>query len=140
MAECLLFMASRAQLVGERIRPALAAGTTVLCERWVTSTVCYQGYAGGLDPQMIWRLSEIATGGLVPDLTLVLDVDAREGLGRLSARPDLFESRSLDFHRSVRRGFLEIAGAGLLHSRLVPAGPQGEVSRVIREAVDEVLS
>ena len=139
MAECLLFMASRAQLIGERIRPALAAGKTVLCERWVTSTVCYQGYAGGLDPEEIWRLSEGATGGLVPDLTLILDVDAGEGIARLSSAPDLVESRSIEFHRRVREGFKEIAASGRLHSRLVPAGPLDKVTQAIAEAVDEAL-
>ncbi len=139
MAECLLFMASRAQLINEKIRPALLAGEIVLCERWVTSTICYQGYAGGLDPEAILRLSEIATDGLVPDLTLILDVDAGKGIRRLSGTPDLVESRSLEFHERVRAGFLRIAADDHLNTRLVPAGPLGEVTTAIREAVHEVL-
>jgi len=139
MAECLLFMASRAQLINEKIRPALFAGTTVLCERWVTSTVCYQGYAGGLDPEAIWRLSEIATEALVPDLTLILDVDAGKGIRRISGVPDLVESRSLEFHQKVREGFFRIARESRLNARLVPSGRLAEGTTAIREAVDEVL-
>lgn len=139
MAECLLFMASRAQLISEKVRPALADGQIVLCERWVTSTVCYQGYAGGLDPEVIWRLGEIATAGLVPDLTLILDVDVEQGLRRISGVPDLVESRSLQFHRKVREGFLRIAAENRLNARLVPTGSLAAVTTAIREAVDEVL-
>jgi len=139
MAECLLFMASRAQLINEEIRPALLRGRTVLCERWVTSTVCYQGYAGGLDPDAIWRISEIATEGLSPDLTLILDVDAGLGIKRISGEPDLVESRSLEFHQKVRDGFLRIAAESRLNARLVPSGSLSEVSQAIFEAVDEVL-
>ena len=139
MGECLLFMASRAQLIHEKIRPALHSGRTVLCERWVSSTVCYQGYAGGMDPESIWRLSEIATEGLQPDLTLILDVDAGQGLERISGEPDLVESRSLEFHRKVRDGFLRIAAEGRLNARLVPAGSLPEVSQAIIEAVHELI-
>jgi len=139
MAECLLFMASRAQLIVEKIRPALQAGGVVLCERWVTSTVCYQGYAGGLDPDSIWALADVATDGLVPDLTLLLDVDAGRGIQRISGAPDLVESRSLTFHQKVRDGFLRMAAEDRLNTRLVPSGTLAEVTTAIREAVDEVL-
>ncbi len=132
-------MASRAQLVAERIRPALAADRILVCERWVTSTVCYQGYAGGMDPDMIWDLAEIATEGLEPDLALILDVDARVGIGRISGEPDLVESRSLEFHERVRRGFQRIAGEGRMNARLVSPGTFDEMARAIDEAVDEVL-
>ncbi len=139
MTECLLFMASRAQLVRERINPALENGLVVLCERWVTSTVCYQGYAGGLSPEAIWELADIATGGTRPDLTLILDVQARKGIDRISGEPDLMESRSLDFHERVRRGFHEIAAEGRSDTRLLAPGTRDEVFKAIVEAVDEVL-
>jgi dTMP kinase len=132
-------MASRAQLIEESIRPALDRGRIVVCERWVTSTVCYQGYAGGLDPDSIWELSGIATGGLVPDVALILDVDADRGIERISGEPDLVESRSRDFHRRVRAGFLEIAAAGRQNARLIPPGSLSEVTEAIGKAVDEVL-
>jgi dTMP kinase len=139
MAECLLFMASRAQLIREKIRPALEDGRIVLCERWVTSTVSYQGFAGGLDPETIWQISEIAADGLEPDLTLILDVDADLGITRISGTPDLVESRSLEFHRMVREGFLRSAAEGRMNARLVPSGTLAEVTQAIREAVDEIL-
>ena len=72
--EALLFMASRAQLVAEVIRPALAAGKAVVCDRFLLANVVYQGYAGGLDPQKLWDLGLLATGGLEPDVTFVLDL------------------------------------------------------------------
>ena len=139
VTESLLFMAARAQLIAERIRPALAAGDVVVCERWLTSTVCYQGYAGGLDPETIWSMGEIATGGLSPDLTLILDVDPATGLERVGDAPDGFESRTLSYHRAVREGFHRIASAGRLRARLIPAGSPDAVADAVREAVLDVL-
>jgi dTMP kinase len=137
--EALLFMASRAQLVAERIRPALAAGRIVVCDRWLASTVCYQGYAGGLDPDTIWATGEIASAGLVPDVTLILDVEPSVGLGRIGGEPDLLESRSLAFHEKVREGYLRVAAEGRMNARLVAAGSLAEVEERIREAVADVL-
>jgi len=139
VAEALLFMASRAQLIAERIRPEREAGRIVVCERWLPSTVCYQGYAGGLDPAAIWKMGEFALGGLTPDLTLVLDVAPEIGLGRVGSEPDLVESRSRQFHEAVRDGYLRIAKEGRLNSRLILPGTPDEVARAIREAVDDVL-
>jgi dTMP kinase len=137
--EMMLFMAARAQLVAEKLRPALDAGKIVVCERWLPSTACYQGYAGGLDPERIFEIGEVAAGGLVPDLCLVLDVDPGTGLERAGGEPDLMESRSLAFHRAVREGYLRIAKEGLMNSVLVPAGPVSEVEAAIRERVEHVL-
>jgi len=139
MAETLLFMASRAQLVGEVIRPALAAGRIVLCERWLVSTVSYQGYGAGIDPDRIWELGAIATGGLEPDATLVLDVVPETGLSRIGDEPDLVESRSVAFHRRVREGYLRIARAGLCNARLVRAGDLDTVQERIREVLRDVV-
>jgi dTMP kinase len=89
-AEMLLFMASRAQMVEEIIRPALASGHVVICDRFLLATIVYQGYAGGLDPAEVAAMGRSATGGLLPDLTIVLDVRA----GYLeAARPRGEESR-----------------------------------------------
>lgn len=115
--EALLFMASRAQLVAEVIRPALAAGSTVLCDRFVSSTCAYQG-AAGLDPMRALALAPFAIGETWPDVTLILSVDADAGMRRIeemlrkrgdkSSQRDAMERRSLDFHRSVHASYLRL--------------------------------
>lgn len=105
-AEMLIYMAARAQLVGQRIRPALEAGRTVLCDRFLLSNVAYQGHGGGLDPEVIWNIGRQATGGLMPDLTVVLDVDQGTSASRMRRTPDRIESRGTDFLERVRQGFL----------------------------------
>ena len=109
-AEILLYEASRAQLVEQVIRPALAAGEVVLCDRFSDSTTAYQGYARGVDLARIAELNRAATGGLVPDRTLVLDIDPAVGITRATAETtDRLESEDLAFHSRVREGFLAIA-------------------------------
>ena len=127
--EALLFMASRAQLVAEVIRPALAQGRTVICDRFVTSTCAYQG-AAGFDPRRVIDLARYAIGDCWPDVTVILDVDPQEGFERIGRRPhhagknrrrsageaalfdgtqpDAMEARSLEFHRQVRQTFLNL--------------------------------
>jgi dTMP kinase len=107
--EALLFMASRAQLVGEIIKPALARGEIVVSDRFMLANVVYQGHAGGLDPDLLWRIGRMATEGLQPDLTLVLDSPLEVAGRRLSGPRDRMESRPIEFQRSVRSGFLEEA-------------------------------
>ncbi|MEE3142651.1 MAG: dTMP kinase, partial [Chloroflexota bacterium] len=93
MSELLLFEAARAQLVESVIRPGLDGGTTVICDRYTASTVAYQGHGRGLDLALIQRLNEMATGGLVPDLTVLLDLSSLVGLSRRGAAgSDPFES------------------------------------------------
>lgn len=110
-ADALLFNAARAQLVAEVIRPAVAAGTTVLCARFADSTLAYQGYGAGLPIDELRALARIATAGLEPDLTVLLDVDPEVGLRRKApgARNRFEASFDLEFHRRVRAGFLELA-------------------------------
>jgi dTMP kinase len=113
-AEMLLYAASRAQLVAEVIRPALAAGRVVLCDRYADSTMAYQGYGRSLDRDALAALTTIATGGLWPDLTLLLDVDVERGLAR--RRDEGEEMNRLDleavaFHQRVRDGYLTLAAA-----------------------------
>jgi dTMP kinase len=110
--EALLILAARCQHVTHLIRPALRRGTVVLCDRFSDSTFAYQGSARGLDLQWLRAANEVATGGLTPDLTLVLDLPASVGLAR--RRADRGEQNRLDreterFHRKVRRGFLALA-------------------------------
>ncbi|MEK7350182.1 MAG: dTMP kinase, partial [Nitrospirota bacterium] len=110
--EALLILAARCQHVAHLIRPALRHGTLVLCDRFSDSTFAYQGFARGLDLQWLRAANEVATGGLTPDLTLLLDLPVSVGLAR--RRADRGEQNRLDreterFHRKVRRGFLALA-------------------------------
>lgn len=112
LTEAMLVNAARSAHVVDVIRPALAAGKLVLCDRFVDSTMAYQGYGRGLDLEMLRRLCAIATGGLEPDVTLVLDVPVTVSRRRTRARhPDLdrMESEDDGFHERVRNGFLELA-------------------------------
>ncbi len=108
-AEMLLYMASRAQLVREVIRPALSAGQVVIADRYLLANVVYQGCAGGEDVEHIWQVGSIATGGLMPQLTIILDVPVEIALGRLSRGLDRLESRGPEYMRLVREGFLQQA-------------------------------
>ena len=110
-ADALLFNAARAQLVAEVIRPALEAGEIVVCARFTDSTLAYQGFGAGLPLDELRAIAAVATGGLVPDLTILLDVPPAVGIGRkTSASRNRFESAfDLAFHERVRAGFLELA-------------------------------
>lgn len=117
-AEILLYAASRAQHVAEFIRPALAAGKIVICERFTDSSLAYQGYGLGYDIELVRQVNRAATGGLEPDLTILLDTEAAESLERVTTRAgrngnnvDRIELRGLEFQERVRQGFLELAAA-----------------------------
>ena len=105
-SEMLLYMAARAQLVAELIRPALEAGNVVVADRFLLANVVYQGYGGGLDVQTLWEVGRVATGGLLPDLTIVLDLPAEVAARRIGRVPDRMEMQGLEFHARVREGFL----------------------------------
>jgi dTMP kinase len=114
--ELLLYAADRAQHVREIILPALQAGKVILCDRFQDSTTVYQGHGRGLNMEWVKSLAQIATGGLVPDLTLLLDIPPQVGLQRSQDRlaqvgsgEDRFEKESLEFHQKVRVAFLEMA-------------------------------
>lgn len=108
-AELLLYLAARAQIVEEKIMPALAQGITVICDRFEASTLAYQGYGRGLNRTAIEKVSELfVRGRLKPDLTILLDIDPVKGLAR-GGRHDRMEKQSMDFHRRVRKGFLAMA-------------------------------
>jgi dTMP kinase len=109
-AELLLYMASRAQLCREVIRPALESGRVVIADRFLASSAVYQGFAGGLGFEAVLEIGYFATGGLMPELTIVLDLAPEEAAARLAGRPrDRIESRSLDFHRRVCEGYRRYA-------------------------------
>ncbi|MEA2548396.1 MAG: dTMP kinase [Chloroflexota bacterium] len=120
-ADALLFNAARAQLVAEVIRPALERGAIVLCARFTDSTLAYQGYGAGLPVEQLRAVAEVATGGLVPDLTVLLDVPPTVGLGRKrGASRNRFEaSFDLAFHERVRAGFLALAAAEPARFRVI---------------------
>lgn len=114
--ETLLFCAARAQLVDEVIRPHLQRGGIVICDRYADSTLAYQCYGRGLPLPPVRAVLEFATDGLWPDLTVLLDVDVREGLRRKeqirsSAERDRFESQEVEFHERVRQGYRALAAA-----------------------------
>ena len=110
-AELLVFTAARAQLLVEVVRPAIARGALVICDRFADSTVAYQHYGRGLDAAMVEAANRAATQGLVPDLTVLLDLTPEQGLQRGERGHDYLEREDVEFHRRVRRGFLERAAA-----------------------------
>ena len=105
-SEMLLYMAARAQLVEEVIRPALAAGKTLVCDRFLLANIVYQGYAGGLDVADVRRVGEIATDGVLPDCVFLLDVAIENADRRMSRPLDRMESQGPEYRRRLREGFL----------------------------------
>lgn len=142
LAELLLFEAARAHLVDTVIRPALARGTVVLCDRFAASSVAYQGFGRGIGRDVVERANAIATGGLAPDLTLLLDAPANEGLARRSAAgaADHFDREDLAFHERVRAGYLELAHDDPSRWCVIDATmPFERVLDAAREATSRVL-
>ncbi|MFA5096485.1 MAG: dTMP kinase [Candidatus Omnitrophota bacterium] len=109
-AEMLLYMAARAQIVAEIIKPALHRGVLVICDRFLDSTLAYQGYGLGMDLGLIRSIGRFATGGITPDLTFFLDLAVKRGLKHRQASLDRIEMRSVNYHLRVRRGYLKLAG------------------------------
>jgi dTMP kinase len=141
LSELLLFLAARHQHVIERIGPWLEAGRVVLCDRYVDASVAYQGAGRGLEPEMIRELNVRVTGGLLPDLTLLFDLDPAVGFRRIGRRRrDHFERQAQAFHRRVRRGYLEIQRAEPKRVRIVDAArSQRAVGADVRAIVEEFL-
>jgi dTMP kinase len=141
LAQVFLFLAARHQHVAEKIRPWLASGRVVLCDRYTDATLAYQGHAGGIALGTIRELNMLATGGVFPDLTLLFDVDPAEGFRRIGGRRrDHFERQALAFHRRVRRGYLEIQRAEPKRVRTIDAArTPAEVGAETRRVIDEFL-
>ncbi len=140
LAEMFLYMASRAQLVEQVIQPALQRGEVVLCDRFLLANVVYQGHAGGLPPEHIWEVGRLATGGRLPDLTLVLDVPVEQALARKDTPADRMESRGIEFYRKVREGFLVEARRDPEHIQVIDAArPIDVVQEELRREVSRVL-
>ena len=125
--ELLLYLAARAQLVREKIEPALREGKIVILDRYEDSTLAYQGFGGGISLRLIEEFSRFVRGSVIPSLTFVLDIDTRRGLRR-SGRGDRVEQKSVSFHEKVRQGFLQLARSN----------PRRYVILSTRESVTEV--
>jgi len=146
-AELLLVLADRAQHVREQLRPALEAGEIIICDRYSDSTTAYQGYGRGFDLKLLGDLNRLASDGLNPDLTIVLDLAAETGLERTRTRAkhgargaDRFEGERAEFHRKVRDGFLAIAAAEPNRVTVINADRAREVVTAgIRRAVDALI-
>ena len=146
-AETLLFIASRAQVVESVIRPALASGTWVLCDRFADSTFAYQGYGRGLDLDELKRINSFATGGLEPDRTILLNVSPEISVKRMRAREavtntdaDRMEKAGDGFHARLKQGFLEIAAAEPKRFAVIQAdGSVEEVAEAVWNSIQPML-
>ena len=143
--EVLLFSASRAQLVREVIQPALARGAIVICDRFADSTLAYQGYGYGLDLEALQVITRFATQGLVPDLTIYLDIDVAAGLQRKRAVRqrdtrawNRLDQQTLDFHQRVRAGYLELVA--LEPARWLVVDAARPLSEIQQEIFEQVLA
>jgi dTMP kinase len=121
-SEMLLYMAARAQLVDEIIRPALAAGKIVVSDRYLLANVVYQGHAGGLDVESIWRVGEIATGGVAPDCVFLLDMPPEAASGRIERFLDRMEGQGEAYRQRLRAGFLAEAAQRQRQIFVIDAG------------------
>ncbi len=142
MCEMMLFMASRAELVDERVRPALAQGKIVLCDRFISSTVAYQG-ALGVDVRTIIEVANVAVGGVWPDITVILDLPSQQGLDRTTKRregtdveADRMETRTLEYHQAVRERFASLCKDYPGQVSYVSAG--GDVQKVFADVLAEL--
>lgn len=141
--EALLHYAARRDHVERVVKPALAEGKVVLCDRFADSTMAYQGYGHDLGPEYIERLHTLTLGSFAPDLTLILDLDLQQGLQRAGSRGDTeqrYESMDLSFHRRLRDGFLKIAEANPGRCKVIDAsGTEDDVSALVQAHVDELF-
>lgn len=144
VAEVLLYSASRAQLVNQVIRPALAEGRLVLCDRYADSTMAYQGYGRGLDRSMLKNLTAIATDGLKPDLTLLFDIDVRIGLTRRLTEGDemnRLDLEAVEFHERVREGYYALVAADPERWVIIDANrPVLDVADEVRQIIVDRLA
>lgn len=138
-AELLLYAADRAQHVEEVLKPQLALGAIILCDRYTDSTIAYQGYGRGLSLSLIHQLNSIATGGLESNLTLWLDIDVEVGLARTKnrGRLDRIEQADLEFHRRVQQGYIELAKA---HPQRIVRVDASLSEENVQQQIQEILS
>ena len=138
--EMLLYMAARAQLVEEVILPTLKKGTIVLCDRFLDSTVVYQGDGCGLDKKIIKEVGRFATQGVAPDLTFIFDIEAAKGLSRTGKNKDRIEQRSLEYHALVRRGYLQLAKEESQRIKVIEVNKsKEEIGAIVKKHVEELI-
>ncbi len=134
-SEMLIYMAARAQLVEQVIRPALKDGRTVVSDRFLLANVVYQGYAGGLDVEQVWQVGRVATANVAPDLTFVLDMDVQEASRRLDRELDRMERQGAEFRQRLRDGYLAEARRQHVRIEVIDAGQDIDaVQAAIRQA------
>jgi dTMP kinase len=144
--EAILFAAARNDHVEQLIRPALLSGRTVLCDRYIDSSRVYQGVTGNLDPQLMRAIERAAINGLMPDLTIILDLPAETGLQRAHARrgadvADRFEKETVELHRKRREAYLAIAKAESMRCRVVDADrPADDIAAEIAALADAAMA
>jgi dTMP kinase len=141
LTQVFLLLAARRQQIADNIEPWLRRGRIVLCDRYTDATIAYQGYGFGVDRDWIRELNVRATGGVLPDLTLLFDISPESGFRRIRGRKlDHFERQALAFHRRVRRGYLEIMRSEPKRVRLIQAAraPEAVTAQVIG-VVEEFL-
>jgi dTMP kinase len=138
-SEMLLYMAARAQMVEEVIRPALQQGKTVVSDRFLLANVVYQGYGGGLDVEMLWRVGETAVAGVIPQRVFLLDLPADAAARRLTRQLDRMERQGPEFHARVREGFLSEAARRKEIVVIDASRSINEVQEDIRRAAEPLL-
>ena len=136
-AESLLFAAARAQLTAEQIKPAITKGEFVICDRFTDSTIAYQGYGRGLSINNLELINTIATDGLIPDITFILDIDPQKATERLkTVNPDRMEAAGIDFFKKIRQGYCQIREQN--QSRCIVINgekPQKDISKEIHHII-----
>lgn len=139
--ETLLYMAARAQMVKEVLEPQLKSGKIILCDRFLDSTLAYQGYGNGVDIKTIEQLGFFATRGLGPDLTILFDIQPEKGLSRAGAKKDRIESRSLEYHHRVRNGYLDLGKKYPARIKIIKVdAPKEEIFKRVKPHMDALLS
>jgi dTMP kinase len=139
--EAMLFMASRCEMVETILRPALADGKTVVSDRFLLANVVYQSVGGKVSPDLLWQMGRLANGGLVPDLTILLDMPAQRSMERIGNETDRMESRGVDYMEAVRQGFLDQLPHSSQSTAIIDADQSPEdVSREILVSVAKVLT
>ena len=138
--EMLLYMAARSQLIEEVILPELRKGTTVLCDRYLDSTLAYQGYGNGVDLKIIKEIGTFATRDLTPDLTLLFDIDTQKGFSRMGREKDRIEMRALGYHTRVRKGYLQMAQKEPQRFRVIQGDKsKEEIFQTVKTCLDQLL-
>lgn len=140
VSEMLLYMAARSQIVEEIIKPALDSGKLVICDRFLDSTLAYQGYGLGLDIRLIEEIGKRVTRKISPDLTILLDLAIQKGFKYRNRQKDRIEQRSLSYHARVRSGYLRLARRYAKRIKIVKVkGNKNQIQKQIRKLIDSFL-